>query len=75
MEQNVGNVDKVVRVLLAIVFVVLGLTVSYWFFILTVILLFTVFTSFCALYKVVGINTCKAKINVKDLDKAKNTKK
>ncbi len=62
MEHNVGRVDKVVRVILAAYFGYLGYTnTNYWWYLLAVLLLFTVMTSHCQPYKWLGINTCKVK--------------
>jgi len=62
MEKNVGNLDKAIRGLLAVVFAVLAFKYSYWFLILTVMLLVTAATGFCLPYKWLGISTvCKCK--------------
>lgn len=62
MPKNVGNIDKIVRFILAI-----GLFASYFFLegnlkyiaFAGLIPLLTGFISFCPLYKILGINTCK----------------
>lgn len=67
MEKNVGNFDRVLRLVLAAVFIILFLskTVTGTFGILLLIfsfiLIFTAFTGFCGLYKILGIRTCKVK--------------
>lgn len=62
MKQNVGTVDKTIRLIFAIIFAVLGFFVSGWFFIGTIILGATAAIGYCGLYSILGINTCKLKI-------------
>jgi hypothetical protein len=59
VKKNVGKIDQLVRYLIAAVFLVLTFTVSYWFFIGAVVMMLTAYFSFCGLYKLFGINTCK----------------
>jgi hypothetical protein len=65
MTKNVGNLDKVIRILLALVIIIL-----YWTNLITgtvvlilgliaIILLLTSFLSFCPLYTFLKISTCK----------------
>lgn len=61
-KKNVGKVDQAVRYALAAVFLVLTFTVSYWFFIGTVVMMFTAYFNFCGLYRLFGINTCKVSL-------------
>ena len=67
MNKNVGNTDKSIRVLLAIVvallyyFDVIEGTLAYILMALAIILLVTSLINFCPLYKILGINTCKIK--------------
>jgi len=66
--KNVGKVDKVIRVILGIVFFVIGAfyvkgVYSIIFYILGFILLLTSITGKCCLYNLFGINTCKIKDN------------
>ena len=67
MKKNVGNTDKSVRVLLAIVvallyyFNVIEGTLAYILMAVAIILLVTSLINFCPLYKILGINTCKIK--------------
>jgi len=58
-KKNVGKPDQIVRYVLALVFLVLTFTVSYYFFIGTLVMFFTAYFSFCGLYTLFGINTCK----------------
>ena len=67
MKKNMGNTDKAIRTLIALIIA----TLSYFEFItgifgnillvLAIILLVTSLINFCPLYKLLGINTCKTK--------------
>lgn len=65
MKKNVGKMDKVIRILLAIILVCLNLfnvvTGSYsWLLSLfAVILVTTTLVGYCPLYTLLGFNTCK----------------
>jgi len=59
MIKNIGIADKVIRVILALIFAYLGYAYSIWWYLVTVVLLITVFTGFCWPYKLLGINTNK----------------
>lgn len=67
MKKNMGNTDRIIRVILAIVFSVLYFTgtVTGTFGLVLVVLgaifLATSFISFCPLYTLVGLNTCEKK--------------
>lgn len=67
MTKNVGSTDKIIRVILAALIAVLYLTnqISGTFAIIllifAVILVLTSFFSFCGIYTVLGISTCKLK--------------
>ena len=67
MKKNMGNADRTIRVLAAIIFVVLyftGTVKGIWgivFLVLSAIFLLTSLIRFCPLYAMVGINTCNTK--------------
>ena len=65
MTHNTGNADRMVRVVLAIVFAVAGIalggTLGIVFFVLAAVMLVTAAVGFCPLYRLVGVNTCKVK--------------
>jgi uncharacterized membrane protein YtjA (UPF0391 family) len=67
MKKNVGITDKWIRILIAVVILVLyGFdiitgTTAMVLFIVGIILLLTSLISFCPLYTIFGINTCKKK--------------
>ena len=64
MEKNIGRKDRIIRLILGILFFFIGIfTKNVWGaigIILGVILLITVFTGYCGLYKPFGINTNKS---------------
>lgn len=65
MKKNMGSADRAVRVLLAVVMAVLyftntvGGTLGLVLLILAVVFLLTSLISFCPLYTLIGVNTCK----------------
>lgn len=65
METNMGKVDRIIRVVLALVIAALfqlDLITGFWGYAMiaiAAIFLLTSFVSFCPLYKPLGINTCK----------------
>lgn len=68
MKKNIGIADKIVRIVIAIVLIVLFFTdiISGTLGIVALafagIMLATAFVNFCGLYVPFGINTCKRKI-------------
>lgn len=64
MKKNMGNIDRVVRVLIAAIFVVLFFThivtgvLGYVLLGLAGVFLLTSTVSFCPLYTLVGLSTC-----------------
>lgn len=67
MKKNMGNTDRIIRVIAAIIFSVLYFTgtvtgtVGLVLVILGAVFLATSFISFCPLYTLVGMNTCEKK--------------
>jgi hypothetical protein len=67
MKKNLGSVEKVIRLLIAVVFVVLYITgvvtgiFGYILLALAAIAIITSLFSFCPLWAIFGINTCKVK--------------
>lgn len=59
MKTNVGKTDKIIRVILAIVFAYIGYTYSPWLYILTAVALVTALSGKCGLYRLMGIDTSK----------------
>jgi drug/metabolite transporter superfamily protein YnfA len=67
MKKNMGTVDKVIRILMAIVFAILFFTKTvegvfgYVLLVLGGVFLLTSLVSSCPLYSPFGISTCKKK--------------
>lgn len=67
MKQNMGNADRIIRILLAGVFAYLYFshtvtgTLGLVLVILGGVFVLTSLVSFCPLYKLVGVNTCPRK--------------
>lgn len=67
MKKNVGNIDKVVRIILALIFGALYFTgtvtgtLGLVLVILGGVFLLTSLVGFCPLYAMVGLNTCPTK--------------
>ena len=67
MIKNMGSTDKIIRILLAIIFIVLQYTgvvsgtLGIVIIVLAVIFALTSFISFCPLYVPFGISTCQHK--------------
>lgn len=61
MEKNVGKTDRNIRYILAVIFVILGITVHWAFYILAAVAALTAAMGFCGIYKLIGVNTCKVK--------------
>ncbi|UJF24109.1 DUF2892 domain-containing protein [Suttonella sp. R2A3] len=62
MKKNVGQIDRIIRIVIGALLIILALAgVIGWWGYLGVIPLATGLTSFCALYSLLGINTCKIK--------------
>lgn len=67
MKKNMGNADRAIRIILAIVFAVLSYTkvvtgtASVVLLVLAAVFVLTSVISFCPLYAVAGLNTCSSK--------------
>ncbi len=67
MKKNMGDVDRVVRILIAILIAVLYFTnvisgaLGIVLFVFAGVFVLTSFIGFCPLYTLVGIKTCKRK--------------
>lgn len=62
-----GGIDRIIRLVVAAVIVLLYMqgiitgTIAYVLFAVAAIFALTSFMSFCPLYRIVGLNTCKVK--------------
>lgn len=67
MKKNIGTVDKVIRLMVAVLLVVLYFTnmvsgtLGIVFLVAAGMLVITTLTSFCGLYTILGIRTCPLK--------------
>jgi hypothetical protein len=67
MKTNVGNLDKIVRIALAVVFAILYFTATVTgtlgivLLVLGAVFLFTALMGSCPLYSIFGISTCPVK--------------
>ncbi len=67
MKTNMGNSDRIIRIAIAVLVAVLywqGIikgTLAYILLALAIIFVLTSLVSFCPLYTLLGINTCKVK--------------
>lgn len=67
MKKNIGTADKLVRFIIAAVFAILYFTgvvsgtLGIILLVLAAVLVITSLLSFCGLYTVLGISTCKVK--------------
>lgn len=60
LKKNVGKVDQIVRYVLAVILVVLAIVLPLWWLVIpAAVLVLTAIFSFCGLYTLFGINTCK----------------
>jgi len=59
MKYNVGKNDKIIRSIIALIFIYFGYIYSPWLYIVSGILLLTVIFKFCPIYKLFGFNTYK----------------
>ena len=59
MEVNVGKTDKLMRFIVAIVIAIAGIYFKSWWGLVSIVPLLTALISFCPLYKIWGITTCK----------------
>jgi uncharacterized membrane protein len=67
MKKNMGNADRIIRVILAIVLIYLFYsgtltgTLGYVALVFGIVFILTSLVSFCPLYPILGINTCSTK--------------
>lgn len=67
MKKNMGGLDRVIRIIVAVVIGILFFmniiegTLAYVLLALSGVFVLTSFISFCPIYAIVGLNTCKVK--------------
>lgn len=57
MKQNVGSVDRVIRIVIAVIVAVIGIVFQSWWGLLALLPLLTAVVGFCPLYLPFGIST------------------
>jgi len=62
MKKNIGNADKLIRVVIALAIGGLGLYFNSWWGLLGIVPLLTAFISFCPLYSFFGLNTVRKNV-------------
>ncbi|WP_458792877.1 YgaP family membrane protein [Yoonia sp. MH D7] len=62
MIKNIGSLDRIARLVIGALLIILTLTgtIGVWGW-LGIILIATALLNFCPLYRLVGVNTCKTK--------------
>lgn len=58
MNRNVGNTDRIIRIVLGIVILALGVAAQSWLAVLAIIPFGTALIGWCPLYTLFGIRTC-----------------
>ncbi len=61
MKQNIGNTDKIIRIILGVVIAALGFYFKSWWGLIALVPLLTAFISFCPLYPIFSLSTKKEK--------------
>jgi hypothetical protein len=61
MKPNVGTTDRIIRLLLGVIIIVVGAIYNSWWGLIGVVLFLTGLIGRCGLYLPLGINTCKIK--------------
>jgi Protein of unknown function (DUF2892) len=61
MKTNIGNIDRLIRLVLGVLIAGLGFYFQSWWGIAAIVPLATASISFCPLYAVVGLSTCPRK--------------
>ena len=60
MKANIGNTDKIIRIIVGLaIIVILGFVMNSWWGLIGIIPIGTAFVSRCLLYYPFGISTCK----------------
>jgi len=67
MKKNMGGADRIIRIIIALIvgalyyFKIIDGTIAYVLLALSAVFVLTSFISFCPLYTLFGLNTCKVK--------------
>ncbi|NTU98360.1 MAG: DUF2892 domain-containing protein [Chlorobiaceae bacterium] len=58
MEKNMGNTDRIIRIVIGLVVITLGIVYQSWLGAIGLIPLVTAGIGFCPLYKIIGFKSC-----------------
>ncbi|OHE20471.1 MAG: hypothetical protein A2525_07340 [Sulfurimonas sp. RIFOXYD12_FULL_36_11] len=61
MTKNIGKVDKVARIVVGVIFIVIGIITGSWLGLIGIIPIVTAVINWCPLYDLLKINTCNDK--------------
>jgi hypothetical protein len=61
MKRNVGPTDRIIRLILGVIIILLGAIFNSWWGLIGVLIFFTGLVGWCGLYSLFGISTCKIK--------------
>ena len=61
MSHNVGNADRVIRIILGLAIIVIGIVMHSWWGLIGLLPIMTGLVRFCGLYPVMGWNTSRAR--------------
>ncbi len=61
MKRNVGPVDRIIRLILGAIIILLGAIFNSWWGLIGVLVFLTGLVGWCSLYALFGISTCKVK--------------
>jgi hypothetical protein len=70
MKCNVGTIDRIVRVILGMAILTAGFYFRSWWGLLGLVPLVTAAVSFCPLYRLVRISTCRSEADTSTGEKA-----
>ena len=61
MKKNIGTIDRIARLIVGIVVIVLGVVFKNWLGIIGIIPVGTALAGYCPLYTLFGMSSCKPK--------------
>ncbi len=59
MKQNVGGIDRILRLVVGLALIAWGVVAQNWWGAIGIIPLFTAAIGWCPLYPLIGLSTCK----------------
>ena len=75
MKCNVGKTDKIIRIILGLVVIILGIALKSWLGLIGIILLVTAFIGWCPLYGICRISTSKVEEVKEEIKEEKEEEK